>query len=669
MLKTNPLLLPYELPPFQAIQVEHLVPAVQAIIAENHLATAAIINSQAPFPTWDDLVLAVDELEARLEETLGIIQLLGSTHRAPAWHEAIFRCHALAEQYKHDRARNAALYRLYRQLADSPIAALFNQQRQCALRKALRHFHFAGLDLALDQQVKLRDLNDQISQWQHEFLERVDDSNKAWSKHIEDSALLSGLSPAALISMQAAAQASGLPGWLLTLSDHTYQEVMTYADNRALRQEMMTAYYSRASGTASDGSRDGNEPVLTLLLEDRHEKARLLGYPNFAQLALADQMADTPEQVVRFLRQQIEQARSTFTRDAEQLEHYAQQHGITGTRPWDHDYFAQKIREDIAGISQSALREYFPWENVLQHLRTLVQMLMGVELLEQSTADTWHTDVRVFEVREYAQPLGYLFVDPYRREGKSEPGATVGLRNRRISTEGRPRHPIAVLSIGLSPPTDTQPCLLDHLQLRVLLHEFGHCCQHLLTAAPYRTISGVGQLAHDTSEFVSQVFEQFCFEASFLTWLSGHFQSGQPLPQALASRVTRYVQTQTSWETASLLLTAWVDLELHRAHGDGQTPDQVFTRVNAEIGHLQWPEDARPVNSFEQLVGDYGARIYSYRWSGVLAARAFARFKRDGLFNPATAQAFRAAFITHGDDGSLISALASFVGNRESARI
>lgn len=663
MLETNPLLLPYDLPPFQAIQVEHLVPAVQAIITENHLATASIINSQAPFPTWDDLVLAVDELHARLEETLGIIQQLGSTQRVPAWQEAIVRCHVLAEQYQHDPVRNAALYRLYRQLADSPIAALFNQQRQCVLRKALRNFHLVGLDLPLEQQVKLNNLTGQISQWQHEFLERVEDSNRTWSKHIEDSALLSGLSSAALTSMQAAAQTSGLSGWLLTLSDHTYHEVMTYADNRALRQEMMTAYYSRASGAAPDGSSDGNETVLTLLLEDRHEKARLLGYSNFAQLALVDQMANTPEQVARFLRQQIEQSRNTFTRDSEQLEHYAAQHGIAGTRPWDHDYFAEKIRQDTAGISQSALREYFPWERVLQRLRTLVKSLLGVELLEQTAADTWHPDVRVFEVREYAQPIGYLFIDPFHREGKSGFGSTLGLRNRRISAEGRPRHPIAVLTIGLSPPTSAEPCLLDHLQLRVLLHEFGHCCQHLLTAAPYRTISGVGQLGHDTSEFVSQVFEQFCFEASFLIGLSGHFQSGQPLPQALASRVTRYVQTQTSRETASLLLTALVDLELHRTYGDGRTPDQVFADVNAEIGHLQWPEDARPVNSFEQLAGDYGARIYSYRWSGELASQAFARFKRDGLFNVATAQSFRDAFITQGDDGSLMSGLASFLGD------
>ncbi len=663
MPENNPLLLPYDLPPFSVIQAQHLVPAVQTIIADSRITIQEIIDSQTPVPTWDDLLLAVDELEARLDGTLKIIDLLGTTHTDLAWQEAIAHSHELAEQYQRERAQHSELYQLHQRLANSPMAALFNEYRKSALYKTLQKYRLAGLDLPSEQQLQLKKLNMEISVLQEEFLRRVESSSKVWSKHIEDRSLLHGLPDASLERMKIAAQAVGLSGWLLSLSDQSYRDVVTYADNRTLRKEMMMAYYGRAVDAGPDALANDNELVLTVLLDDRHKKAQLLGYPNFAELRLVGQMADTSEQVVAFLHHQIDQSRSTFARDIEQLQRTAAQQGITEVQPWDFNYFAEKIRQDTAGVSQALLREYFPLDTVLQRLCTFTKTLFGVELIEQTTVDTWHADVRVFEVREFAEPIGHLFISPYRREGTTGLGEAVGLRNHRITAEGRPRRPIAVLSHQLQPPPDSQPCLLDHLQLRVLLHEFGHCLQHLLTAAPYRVISGIGQLSHDTSEFVSQVLEQFCFNQSFLVWLSGHFQTGQPLPEEIANRLNQFVQTQTSWETATVLLTGLVDFELHRTYGDGRTPHEVFTGVNAEIGLLQWPDDVRPVNSFEQLVGDYGARTYSYKWSGVLATQAFERFVRDGLFNPSTGKAFRDAFITPGDIRPLTESLALFLGH------
>ena len=658
----NPLLQRYELPPFSVIRAEHLVPAVQTIIAESRVLTTGIIANQKPFPTWDDLVLAMDELEAHLDGTLNIIYLLGSANRASAWQEAITLSYVLAEQYKGELAQNSELYQLYRRLADSPIAALFNEDRKRTLHKVLHKYHLAGLDLPSEQQLQLKKLNMELSGLQREFLDRVEGSNRAWSKHIEDRSVLSGLPSSFLVSMEAAAQAAGLSGWLLTLSSQSLRDVMTYADNRMLRQQMMVAYYSRASDTDSDALTTDNERVLAALLDDRHKKAQLLGYPNFAQLAVADQMADTTEEVVAFLHHQIEQSRSAFTRDSEQLKHYATLHGITDVKPWDIDYFAEKIRQDTAGISQEEFRKYFPLETVLQRFCVFTKTLFGVDLIEQATTDTWHADVRSFELREYGEVIGYLFIDPFRREGASGLGAALGFRNRRITAEGRPRRPIAVLTSQLPPPAEAQPCLLDHLQLRVLLHEFAHCLQHLLTAAPYRAISGIGQLSHDTSEFVSQVFEQFCFTQSFLIWLSGHVQTGQPLPENIANRVNRFAHTQTSWGTAAVLLTGLVDFELHRTYGDGRTPHEVFTQVNAKVGLLQWPDGVYPVNSFEPLVGGDGAKTYSYKWSGVLATQAFERFEREGLFNPTTAKAFRDAFMTPGDTRPLMKSLQQFLG-------
>lgn len=665
MSESNPLLLPYDLPPFSAIRAEHLVPAIEQIIADSRNTTATIIASQALFPTWDDLVQAVEELEARLDGVLKVIELLDSIPQEPTWKQASHRSYELAMQYSAELAANNDLYQLHRQLADSPIAALFNQQRQSTLRKILRKYHLAGLDLSAEKQLRLKALNLQIDTFSQEFLRRVRDSSDAWRKHIQDKALLSGLPDAALARMEVAARGAGLEGWLLNLSEQSFQDVMSYADHRALRQDMMVAYYSRAVGTGPDDIATDNEPVLTVLLDSRHHKAQLLGYANFAELALVEQMAETTDEVTVFLHQQIDQARTTFAHETQQLQRYAAQRGVDALEPWDYDYFAEKIRQDEAGVSQNAARNYFPLDTVLQRLCTFTQTLFGVELIEQTTVDTWHPDVRVFELREYAEPIGHLFIDPYRRVAGGEIGAAMGLRNHRMTAEGRPQRPIAVLRSQLSRPTAAQPCLLGHLQLRVLLHEFGHCLQHLLTVAPYRAISGMGQLSHDTTEFFGQVLEQFCFTPSFLIYLSGHLQTGEPLPDKMATQMSRFVHTQTSQETASILLTGLVDFELHRTYGDGRTPHEVFTHANSDIGHLRWPDGTRPINSFEQPMGSYGAKMYSYKWSGVLARQAFERFERDGLFNPETGKAFRDVFITEGDTRTLLSSLALFRGEGE----
>ncbi|MEX5511383.1 M3 family metallopeptidase [Pseudomonas paralactis] len=665
MPESNPLLQPYDLPPFSAIRAEHLVPAVERIIADSRDSTATIIASQALFPTWDDLVQAVEKLEARLDGVLKIIEVLDALPQGAAWRLASHRSHELAMQYSAELATNTDLYQLHRQLAASPIAALFNQQRHSALRKILRKYHLAGLDLSPDKQRRLKALNLQIDEFSQEFLRRVKDSSDAWRKHIQDKALLRGLPGAALARMEVAARDAGLDGWLLTLCEQSFQEVMSYADHRALRQEMMMAYYSRAVGTGPDAIATDNELVLTVLLDSRHQKAQLLGYANFAELALVEQMAQTTDEVTAFVHQQIDQARTTLAHEAQQLQRYAAQRGIDTLEPWDYDYFAEKIRQDVAGVSQDAVRNYFALETVLQRLCTFTKTLFGVELIEQTTVDTWHPDVRVFELREYAEPIGHLFIDPYRRVAGGAIGVASGLRSHRMTVEGRPQRPIAVLRSKLPRPAVTQPCLLDHLQLRVLFHEFGHCLQHLLTAAPYRAISGMDQLSHDAGEFFGQLLEQFCFTPSFLTWLSGHFQTGDPLPDTMANQMSRFVHTQTGRETASILLTGLVDFELHRTYGDGRTAHEVFTQANVEVGHLQWPDGSRPINSFEQPMSSYAARMYSYQWSGVLARQAFERFERDGLFNPETGKALRDAFISEGDTGTLLSSLALFRGEGE----
>ena len=661
MLDENPLLNTHVLPPFSMIRAEHLVPAVEHIIAKSQTTVAGIIASQTSFPTWDDLVLAMDEVKAQLEETIQIIDVLSTVHTHQEWADAVSLCGSLMTQYKRQLAQNTTLYALYQALANSPIAALFNSARKRVLEKILLEYRHAGLHLGPVHQERLRELKDETRLLEQTFSAHVQQATQAWGKHIENESLLAGLAAPLKQRLASAAQHKNLTGWWLTLDDEVFHAVMLHAQNRPLREEVWIARYTLATAQGPQPEQLNNDDVLTRLLSNRHQIARLLGHEHFAQLALQGQMASLTDEVMNFLRHELESQRATFTLERAQLEALMVEYDIPQLEPWDYEYLAQILRQ-ADGVSQDALNVYFPLPTVVQRLVQFTRRLFGVELVEQTQFDRWHPDVRLYEVMEHQQILGYLFIDPYGRQETDGAVEVLTLRNRRMTAEGRPRLPIAVLSGRFAKGDAEQPCLLSHTQLRRLVHEFGHCLQHLLTGQGYREISGIGGMSPDAIEFSSQIMEQWCFSDEFLVWMSAHYQTNEAMPADVAQRLTRVVHTQTSWATANVLLLMMFDVEVHRTQGDGRSPHQVFEVLNTEVGHLKWPHDVSPYNSNGLMTSPHVARGYSYKWSGVLASQAFEQFSHRGLFDAETGQAFRDAFFTYGDGRSLKDSMEAFLG-------
>ena len=279
----------------------------------------------------------------------------------------------------------------------------------------MREYRLSGIRLTTEQQQRLRELNRHISQQENEFRSRLQQANTAWTKHIDDESLLVGLPEEAKLRMANAAQQKSLQGWLVNLGNDQFREVMLYASHRPLREEVWGAYHSRASNQGQPDDPLNNDDVLRLLLGYRHEKARLLGFENFSQLSLEEQIVESTDQVLAFLRKELEEQRHTFTLETQQLQSLAVREGITRLEPWDYEYLAEKVRQAKGG-SQEDLRQYFPLDTVISRLCDFTSRLFGVELVERSDFDSWHADVRLFEVREHQEPIGYLFVDPYRRE-------------------------------------------------------------------------------------------------------------------------------------------------------------------------------------------------------------------------------------------------------------
>lgn len=657
---TNPLLQQWQLPPWSEVRAEHLLPAVERIVADNLLIIENVIATQVDHPNWDDVVIAIDEADARLAETMAVIEFLTVIRsKDPDWVQQSALSSAVAEQFLGAKARNPALSQTFQRLAGSSIAASFSDSRKASLAKILRGFHMAGAGLANAQSEKLGQLNTEIALMQKLFMSNLKAASAAWSKHIADITLLAGLRPDVQEHLAANARQAGLTGWRLTLEQNTHQQIMTFAQNRALREECYKAYCTRASNHGPDAEHFDNEPVLMVLLFLRHEKARTLGFDNFAQLRLHDRMATDTSQVGAFLRRQIALNAASLAEETKELQTFAQEQGIEQVEPWDHDFLAEQLRRQRADGALDDLRQYFPLNTVLRSLCRFSEHLLGIRISEDTQRDRFDENVRLFEVSEHGQPIGYVYIDLFRREAGNDFAWSGVLRNRRVNAEGRPALPIASLHSNFTAAAAGHENLLSHQDLRVLLHEFGHCLHHVLTRSPHYNLSGISQLSRDAAEFIGQLFEHWAQSAEFLRWLGIHHKTAERLSETRINVALSALGAQRSRETAILLMGALFDLELHS--GDGRSIQQVFDDVQREFAHLPIPAYCRFANSFDFLATGYEASVYAYKWSGVLASEAFKRFEREGVFNPRAGRDLRETLLS-GDMKSLPEALQAFLG-------
>ncbi|AZV24543.1 oligopeptidase A [Pseudomonas syringae] len=660
---TNPLLQHWTLPPWPAIRAEHLLPALNHIIADNRRIIAQVIASQAEHPGWDDLVLSIDEADARLGELRSILETLSMVRSDDAtWLVESAKAHLAINQYRSEKARNRPLYEAYQRLAQSSIAGSFDESRNIALSRILRRFKQSGIELPAEQQQELARLNREIGGLEYVFLENLERWTEAWSKRIDDIALLEGLSPAMKDRLARAAREARHDGWLIRLDQNTCQHILQYAENRALREECYVAYMTRASDRGPLAGRFDNGPVLKKLLALRQQKARLLGHENAAQLSLAKNSTRTTAWVSGFLQRQAAQLTPALAQDAKQLAAFAQQRGIDRVQPWDEDFLAEQWRQQQFPGALENLRDYFPLEGTLRRLFLFCERMFGIRIVERSGGGHWHDDVRLLEVSEHNQIIGYIYFDPFHRDNAVDFPGTSTLRNRRISAEGRPALPIALLYSNFTPATDTHPCRLEIDDMRVLFHEFGHCLQQVLTRSPHHSLSGILQLGHEAAEFSGQLFEQWCLSREFVLWLGAHFQTGERLSATRVDAALSAAQAHSSRQQALLLMGAMIDFELHLTHGDGRSVEEVCTDAQRSLAPLQLPDDHRFANGFDYMVTQYDASVYAYVWSGVLAQEAFKRFSRDWVFNAQTGREFRATFFAPGAGRPLLDAVEAFVG-------
>jgi oligopeptidase A len=662
----NPLLEPHVLPPFKAITPEHVLPAVDAILAENRVAIAALGGSA---PTWATLPALMENLDDRLSQAWSPVSNLNAVTNSPAWREAYNASLPKLSAYSTEVGQNEALCNAYKTLAGSPEFTSLDDARKKVISNALRDFRLSGVDLPAAEKKRYADIAERLSDLSAKFSDNVLDATQAWSKHITDEAELAGLPDSAKDLLRQLAAARELPGFRITLDFPSYVAVMTHADQRRLREEVYTAFSTRASDQGPNAGQFDNSAVIEEILALRQEQAALLGYANFAELSLVPKMAESVPQVVTFLEDLATRAKPGAARDLDELKAFAADTlGINDLQPWDQTYTSEKLKEAKYAISQEQLRPYFPAPKVIAGMLRIAEKLYGLEIRENNAVERWHDDVTYYEILENGQQIASFFLDPYARANKRGGAWMADCRARRRLPDGSLQLPVAFLTCNFNPPVNGKAALLTHTEVTTLFHEFGHGLHHMLTRIDVAAVSGISGVAWDAVELPSQFFENWCWEKEALGIMSGHVDSGEPLPQALLEKMLAARNFQSGLQMLRQIEFALFDMKIHASTAlDISGVQRVLNEVRARVTLLAPPAFNRFQHGFSHIfAGGYAAGYYSYKWAEVLSADAFSRFEEEGIFNPATGQSFRDNILAQGGSQDAADLFRAFRGREPS---
>jgi oligopeptidase A len=642
----NPLLTPSQLPAFSDIQAQDIEPAITQVIAENLQAIDQLTQQTEPF-TWANLVLPLENLEDRLSKIWSPISHLNSVVNAPKLRQAYNACLPKLAQYSSKVGQNQALFKAYLALHKSKEFTKLSEPQQKVITDALQDFELAGIALEGKAQQQFVALNQKMSQLQSQFSDNLLDATDHWYQHFTTQDALAGLPEHALHTAKAMAKQKNQTGWCLGLDFPSYQAVMTYANDRELREQFYTAYVTRSSDQGPHPKQWDNSQLMSELLQLRQQQAKLLGFGNYAEYSLATKMAQSPQQVLDFLTNLADKAKPLAEQEFAELQKFAQQQGIEQLQAWDIAYYSEKLQQQKYTLSQEALRPYFPVPKVLSGLFEVVHRLYGITVTVREEIPTWDPAVKFYEIYDQQQQLrGQFYLDLYARPHKRGGAWMDECRVRRQLDDGQLQTPVAYIICNFGQAIADQPALLTHDEVITLFHEFGHGLHHLLTKMDYAAISGINGVPWDAVELPSQFMENWAWEHEALQLISGHFETGEPLPKAMLDQLKAAKNFQSALFMMRQLELALFDFQLHtQAILAPNTGIQaILDEVRQRFSVIPVPQYNRFQHSFGHIfAGGYAAGYYSYLWAELLACDAYSRFTEEGIFN----QKIGHAFLTH----------------------
>ncbi|MGB3394434.1 MAG: M3 family metallopeptidase [Stenotrophomonas sp.] len=659
-MNANPLLDFSGLPHFDAIRPEHVAPAIDALLAE---AEAAVKSAETVAPvSWENFVTPLDDATERLYRAWGQVTHLQAVVNTPELREAYNANLPKISRFGSALAQNPALYAQYKALAASPEAAGFDVARAKALDNALRDFHLGGAELDEAGKVRFAQLQEELSGLQAKFSQNVLDATDAFALYVEDAAELSGLPADVVAAARAAAQKDGRDGWKLTLQMPCYLPVQTYADSRALREQLYRAHAVRAS-ELGEASLD-NSGNIDRILAVRTELAALLGFDNYAEYSITTKMAADAPQVLGFLRDLAARAKPHAQRDRAELEAFARDElGLTDLQAWDLAYAGEKLKQARYSYSAQEVKQYFTESKVLAGLFGVIERLYGLKV-QPDSAPVWHEDVRFYRLVDAGGVLvGQFYMDLYAREGKRGGAWMDDCRNRRVTAAGV-QTPLVYLVCNFGRGSDGKPATFSHDEVTTVFHEMGHGLHQLLTRIGELAVAGINGVEWDAVELPSQFMENFCWEWEQVRTMTAHVDTDAPLPHELFDRMLAAKNYQNGMFTMRQLEFGLFDMLLHSQYAPAQESVlQLLDRVRGEVAVNFPPAWNRFPHQFSHIfAGGYAAGYYSYKWAEVLSADAYAAFEEAPGQLAETGARFRDEVLSRGGSRSAAENFRAFRG-------
>ena len=660
---TNPLLDFTDLPLFDQIRPEHVAPAVDSLLEQANRALETVTHPDFP-ATWITMSLILDVATEKLGRAWGAVSHLNAVADTPELRAAY---NAALPQVTEFSTRLGADERLYAKYKSIDVATLNAEQRQ-AHKNAMRNFVLSGAELtgaAKERFARLQERQAEISQ---KFSENALDATDAFAYYAREDEM-AGVPDDVKQSALSAAHADGKAGYKLTLKMPCYLPVMQFARSSALRETLYRAYVTRASDQASEDARQfDNSALIVETLALRREEAQLLGYANFGEVSLVPKMAESPAQVITFLRDLGHRARPYAEKDVADLRAFAhEQLGLDDPQPWDWPYIGEKLKEARYAFSEQEVKQYFPAPKVLAGLFKIVETLFEVAIRKDS-APVWDPGVEFYRIERDGTLVGQFYLDAAARTGKRGGAWMDDVRARWLRPDtGTLQTPVAQLVCNFSQGVDGKPPLLTHDEVTTLFHEFGHGLHHMLTQVNEHDVSGISGVEWDAVELPSQFMENFCWEWDVLSHMTAHVDSGEPLPRALFDKMLTAKNFQSGLQTLRQIEYSLFDMLLHTEHDPEQDFMPLLQRVREEVAVLQPPAWSRSMHTFSHIfAGGYAAGYYSYKWAEVLSADAYAAFEetagKDGVANPQTGRKYRETILEVGGSRPAMESFKAFRG-------
>ncbi|HEY4446936.1 MAG TPA: M3 family metallopeptidase [Steroidobacteraceae bacterium] len=660
----NPLLELESLPAFGRIEAQHARPALEKVLADNRRRLAELTAQTAP--TFASLVIPVEELSYRLSRVWSPIGHLNAVANSAEMREAYNECVPLLTAYSSELGQNTGLQAAYAYVLQHEGGALDPAQRK-VVENALRDFRLAGVDLGPDEKTRYCEVAQRLAQLATKFSENVLDAGRAYTRSVTDSSELAGLPANAVDRAAADAREANQAGWLFKLDQPTYMTVMSSAESPQLRRDIYEAWITRASELGPSAGRFDNNPIIAQILPLRHELARLVGFNNFADYALATRMAKSGKQVLGFLDDLARRCLPAGRQEFSDLEEFA------GRKldAWDMAFYSERLQESRFKVSQEALRPYFPLPKVLGGLFALIERLYGVTVSERPGVGAWHPCVRYYDLFDQSgRVVAGFFLDPYSRAEKRS-GAWMDECVIAKSLPAGTTLPVAQLVCNFTAPVGSGPSLLTHDEVTTLFHEFGHGLHHMLTRVAYPSIAGINGVAWDAVELPSQFMENFVWRPEVLPLISAHVDTGESLPVDMLQRLLGTRTFNAALDTLRQIELASFDFELHANFEPlaGAKVADTLAEVRRRVAVVPAaPFNRMPASFAHIFAGGYAAGYYSYKWAEVLAADAFEAFEEAGVFDGATAARFRDSILSRGGSLDAMDAFVRFRGREPDVR-